>query len=182
MVIGRRADAGMVQQQRDQWIAGRAASLTTASALKLERSGNQVRRTADGPWRHVPFRTGKAAGRPDGDRRGRSAAMLQRALVRLERRGAIGSAGRDERLRRATVERIAAEQRLPPKLRIGIHTGPVVAGIIGLKKFAYDVWGDTVNLASRMESTAPAGAIQVSERTGRSRAALTPPSGPASPG
>jgi hypothetical protein len=54
--------------------------------------------------------------------------MLQRALVRLERRGAIGSAGRDERLRRATVERIAAEQRLPPKLDFG-HSGGVAEGV-----------------------------------------------------
>ena len=48
-------------------------------------------------------------------------------------------------------------------LRIGIATGPVVAGVIGRRKFAYDMWGDTVNMASRMESTGAAGAIQVSE-------------------
>lgn len=50
-------------------------------------------------------------------------------------------------------------------LRIGINTGPVVAGVIGEKKFIYDLWGDTVNVASRMESHGIAGEIQVTEST-----------------
>jgi PAS domain S-box-containing protein len=48
-------------------------------------------------------------------------------------------------------------------LRIGINTGPVIAGVIGIKKFTYDLWGDTVNVASRMESQGEAGKIQVTE-------------------
>jgi PAS domain S-box-containing protein len=51
------------------------------------------------------------------------------------------------------------------KLRIGIHSGPVVAGVIGIKKFSYDLWGDTVNTASRMESQGIPGYIQVSSDT-----------------
>lgn len=50
-------------------------------------------------------------------------------------------------------------------LRIGINTGTVVAGVIGIKKFSYDLWGDTVNVASRMESQGLAGKIQVTEAT-----------------
>ncbi len=51
------------------------------------------------------------------------------------------------------------------EIRIGIHTGPVVAGIVGVKKFAYDIWGDTVNTASRMESSGQAGKVNISETT-----------------
>lgn len=50
-------------------------------------------------------------------------------------------------------------------MRIGIHTGPVVAGVIGKTKFAYDIWGDTVNIASRMETTCATGRINVTKET-----------------
>lgn len=51
------------------------------------------------------------------------------------------------------------------EIRIGIHTGPVVAGIVGVKKFAYDIWGNTVNVASRIESSGEAGKINISGDT-----------------
>ena len=51
------------------------------------------------------------------------------------------------------------------QLRIGIHTGPVVAGVVGTKKFAYDIWGDAVNLASRMESYGEPGKVNISGNT-----------------
>jgi class 3 adenylate cyclase len=50
-------------------------------------------------------------------------------------------------------------------IRIGVHTGPVVAGIVGSRKFAYDIWGDTVNLAARMESTGETGKVNISDTT-----------------
>jgi len=54
---------------------------------------------------------------------------------------------------------------IPFEIRIGIHTGPVVAGIVGVKKFAYDIWGDTVNIAARMESSGEAGKVNISSGT-----------------
>jgi adenylate cyclase len=53
----------------------------------------------------------------------------------------------------------------PLKLRIGIHSGPAVAGVIGLSRFAYDLWGDTVNVASRIHHPAKPDEIQLSSAT-----------------
>jgi class 3 adenylate cyclase len=51
------------------------------------------------------------------------------------------------------------------EIRIGIHTGPLVAGVVGKKKYAYDIWGGTVNIASRMESNGEPGRVNISAAT-----------------
>ena len=62
-------------------------------------------------------------------------------------------------------ERVAKLGEQTFQIRIGIHSGSVVAGIVGVKKFAYDIWGDTVNTAARMEQNSEAGRINISQTT-----------------
>lgn len=72
----------------------------------------------------------------------------------------------------AAMEMLKVVQEVPShdstplfELRVGINTGPVIAGIVGTKKFAYDIWGDTVNIAARMETSSEPGKINISETT-----------------
>lgn len=67
----------------------------------------------------------------------------------------------------AVMDRFNTKHNTNVRIRVGLNCGPVTAGVIGTKKFAYDLWGDTVNLASRMESHGIANAIQVTEETYR---------------
>ncbi len=69
-------------------------------------------------------------------------------------------------MQRALIE-LNKTHELQMQIRIGVHTGPVVAGVVGAQKLEYDIWGDTVNIASRMESHGEVGKVNVSEETYR---------------
>lgn len=76
-----------------------------------------------------------------------------------------------QRMARFALDMLRGLESIPPRhgqrmaFRVGINSGPVVAGVIGRSKYQYDLWGDTVNIASRMESTGEAGKIQISQAT-----------------
>lgn len=83
-------------------------------------------------------------------------------VPRPDHAAAIAEMALDMQLAMAQFNAASSE---PFRIRIGINTGPVVAGVIGTHKFTYDLWGDTVNIASRMESQGIAGSIQVAPAT-----------------
>ena len=65
----------------------------------------------------------------------------------------------------AATDDVARDTGEPLQIRVGVHSGAVVAGVIGQRKFAYDIWGDTVNVAARMESHGMPGRVQISADT-----------------
>lgn len=67
----------------------------------------------------------------------------------------------------AAAERLRLQLPVPFPIRVGVHTGPVMAGVIGTHRFAYDVWGDTVNIASRIEGASKQGCVLVSGTTAK---------------
>jgi adenylate cyclase len=86
--------------------------------------------------------------------------------------GGMASAGRDSRSALhfahdlvGELEILSEESGIALQVRIGVHTGPVVGGVIGSSRLAYDYWGDTMNIASRLQGVAPANGIAVSEAT-----------------
>jgi class 3 adenylate cyclase len=68
---------------------------------------------------------------------------------------------------RCGLDMVETARTQPPhwKVRVGVHVGPVIAGVVGLKKFQFDVWGDTVNFAARLEQAAAPGALCVTRDT-----------------
>lgn len=86
-------------------------------------------------------------------------------LRRPDHAQAIADLALDMQHEMARVQSSAGDRAQPFSLRIGIHSGPVVAGVIGTARFAYDLWGQTVNIASQMEEYGLPAAVQVSEAT-----------------
>ena len=102
---------------------------------------------------------GLQKGRQEGRQEGQ-VALLLRLLVK---RFGLVSEAIESRLHQATIADLRQQLNRQFAIRIGISNGPVVAGVIGIKKFIYDLWGDTVNVASRMESSGMPDRIQVTQ-------------------
>lgn len=90
--------------------------------------------------------------------------MVAGGLLNSDRDGTEAAAGLAIRMQEE-IPKLGIGEGGPLSLRIGMNTGPVIAGVIGIKKISFDVWGDTVNVASRMQSEGIPGCIQVTQST-----------------
>ena len=104
----------------------------------------------------IPLFTGACAGLLDGGRSEGLAPFTMAALCLFWLRTPVENPALH--CVRCGLDMITATGRLTPfwKVRVGVHVGPVIAGVVGHRKYQYDVWGDTVNLAARMEAAARA--------------------------
>jgi class 3 adenylate cyclase len=139
-------------------IVGFSNIASSVTPLELVERLNHIFSTFDRLTRHYELEKIKTIG---------DAYMVVGGLptVRVDHAECIADAALAMRCEIEQLNRDRADQDNPIQIRIGINTGAVVAGVIGIHKFIYDLWGDAVNVASRMESSGTPGQIQVTENT-----------------